>query len=62
MPLNFNLHDVCSTIRSQNPPKEKIHAAFDSLGFNLCQTYYSSDLWKTDAPPEAVYDIFKKWK
>ena len=61
-PLNFNLHDVCSTIRAQNPRKEQIHAAFESLNFNLCQTYYNGDLWKTDAPPEAVYDIFKKFK
>ena len=61
-PLNFNLHDVCSTIRAQNPEKKKIHAAFASLNYKLCQTYYSGELWKTDAPPEAIYDIFKKWK
>ena len=61
-PLNFNLHDVCSTIRAQNPQKKQIHSAFASLNFKLCQTYYSGDLWKTDAPPEVVYDIFKQWK
>ena len=32
------------------------------MGFKLCQTYYDGDLYKTDAPPEAVYDIFKKFK
>jgi len=61
-PLSFNLPDVCSTIRAVNPQKEKIYAAFASLGYRVCQTYYDGDLWKTDAPPEAVYDIFKKWK
>ena len=61
-PLSFNLADVCSNIRAFNPQKEKIHSAFSSLGFKLCQTYYDGDLWKTDAPPDAVYDIFKKWK
>ena len=61
-PLSFSVHDVCSTIRAQNPRKEQVHAAFKSLNFRLCQTYYNGDLWKTDAPPEAVYDIFKKWK
>lgn len=35
-PLNFNLHDVCSTIRAQNPEKKKIHAAFASLNYKLC--------------------------
>ena len=62
VPLNYNLQDVCSTIRSTNPTKRLVHAAFASLNYKLCQTYYSSDQWKTDAPPEAVYDIFKKWK
>ena len=62
LPLSYNLHDVCSTIRTQNPEKKKIHAAFASLGHRLCQTYYNGDLWKTDAPPEVVYDILKKYK
>jgi len=39
-----------------------MHAAFASLNYKLIQTYYDGDLWRTDAPPEAVYDIFKKWK
>ena len=49
-------------MRTTNPTKKQIYSAFSSLGYKLCQTYYSGDLWKTDAPPEVVYDIFKKWK
>lgn len=26
------------------------------------QTYYNSNLWKTDAPPETVYEIIKSYK
>ena len=61
-PLSYSLHDICGMLRTQNPPKEKIHAAFASLGFRVCQTYYDAQLWKTDAPPEAIYDILKKHK
>ena len=39
-----------------------MHAAFASLGHRICQTYYNGELWKTDAPPEVIYDIFKQWK
>jgi len=37
-------------------------AGFRSLDFTLTQTYYDPNLWKTNAPPEAVYDIFKQFK
>jgi len=36
LPLSFNMHDVCSTIRAQNPKKEQVHSAFKSLNFRLC--------------------------
>ena len=61
-PLNYNFNDVCSNLRSFNPPKDKIQNAFASLGYQIVQTYYDGDLYKTDAPPEAIYDVFKKWK
>lgn len=37
-------------------------SAFHSLGYKAIQTYYDSNLWKTDASNEVVYDIFKAWK
>ena len=61
-PLSYSLSEVASTIRSVNPTKKQISSAFASLGFKSCQTFYNGELWKTDAPPEAVYDIFKKFK
>lgn len=46
----------------ENPSKSEIIAGFRSLNYPLCQTYYDSNLWKTTAPPEVIYDIFKSWK
>jgi hypothetical protein len=37
-------------------------AAFNSLGYLITQTYYDPKLFKTNAPPEVIYDIFKAWK
>ena len=34
----------------------------NQLGYKAVQTYYSSKLWKTNAPPEVIYDIFKAYK
>lgn len=45
-----------------NPRKRHLAAYFASLDYKLVQAYYSSDQWKTDAPPEAIYDIIKKHK
>jgi tRNA (guanine26-N2/guanine27-N2)-dimethyltransferase len=28
----------------------------------LAQSYYDPKLFKTNAPPEVIYDIFKSWK
>ena len=32
------------------------------LGYNAIQTYYNPKYWKTDAPPEVLYDVFKAYK
>lgn len=60
--MSFDLSMICSNLKCENPTKNQVLAGFKSLGFKVCQTYYNPDLWKTDAPPEAVYDIFKQFK
>ena len=32
--------------------------AINQYGYKAVQTYYNSKLWKTNAPPEILYDIF----
>ena len=62
IPLNYDLANVCSHVKVECPKKKEIHTAFQSLGYKLAQTYYDPKLFKTDAPPEAIYDIFKSYK
>jgi len=45
-----------------NPTLREITAGFSSLEYRIAQTYYEPTLWKTDAPPEVVYEIFKAYK
>ena len=58
-PLSYHFNQVSSNLKCINPTKLEVIAAFLSLNYKIGQTYYDPDLWKTDAPPEAVYDIFK---
>jgi len=61
-PLSFDFPTVQSQIRMTTMSKKELQAGFRSLGYKCAQTYYSHSLWKTDAPPEVVYDVFKKFK
>jgi tRNA (guanine26-N2/guanine27-N2)-dimethyltransferase len=61
-PLNYSFVNVCSELKLINPTKEQIIAGFRSLNYMLCQTYYNSYLWKTNAPPSVIYEIFKQFK
>ena len=59
IPLNYDLDFICSSIKSSNPGKGGFTYALSQLGYKAVQTYYAPRLWKTDAPPEVIYDIVK---
>lgn len=61
-PLSYELSHIAGTFKVQNPRKGQLLAAFQSLGYMLTQTYYEPKLFKTNAPPEVIYDIFRAWK
>lgn len=61
-PLSFDLSQICSNLKVINPTSREIISGFTSLNYKLAQTYYDPTLWKTDAPPEAIYDIIKAYK
>jgi len=62
-PLSYNLEQIFKQLGcTRTPPKREIIAGFRSLGFNACQTYYDPRLWKTNAPPQIVYDVVKSYK
>lgn len=62
VPLSYEFSHIVSTFKVSNPRKNQLMAAFNSLGYLITQTYYEPKLFKTNAPPEVVYDIFKAWK
>lgn len=61
-PLNYDLSYISASLKVQNPSKKEFMYAMNQLGYKAVQTYYSSKLWKTNAPPEQLYDIFKVYK
>ena len=56
------MSQVCSNLKVANPTKAQLIAGFKSLNYKAVQTYYDPNLWKTNAPPEVWYDIFKSFK
>mgnify|MGYP000940867795 CR=1 FL=1 len=62
VPLNFDTAFICSSIKSHVPDKRNFVYAMKKLGYNAIQTYYNPKYWKTDAPPEVLYDVFKAYK
>jgi len=61
-PLSMDYDRLISELKASSIPKKMIHSAFKSLGYDLVQTYYKPNLFKTNAPHKAIYDIFKAWK
>lgn len=61
-PLNYDVNYIASSLRCINPSKKEFVFAVNELGYRAIQTYYNSDQWKTNAPPEVLYDIFKVYK
>mmetsp|Transcript_14412 Transcript_14412/g.24569 ORF Transcript_14412/g.24569 Transcript_14412/m.24569 type:complete len:126 (+) Transcript_14412:1339-1716(+) len=45
-----------------NPDKREFVFALSQLGYKAVQTYYNSDNWKTDAPPEVIYEVLRAYK
>lgn len=62
IPLNYDINFISSSLRMQNPSKKEFMYAMNQLGYKAVQTYYNSKLWKTDAPPDVLYDLFKAHK
>ena len=67
MPLNeqiFNL-DYSQFSRDVNLSSFKMtifRGALENLGYKIEQSYYDPNLFKTDAPVNAIYDILKQYK
>lgn len=62
MPLNYDLNNIASSLKHFNPTKREFLLGLSNYGYKAVQTYYSSALWKTNAPSEILYDLFKNHK
>lgn len=61
-PLSYDFDRLIWEIKWESISRKAIFSAFKSLNYQLVQTYYKPQLYKTNASPRAVYDIFKAWK
>lgn len=61
-PLSLDFDRLISEVKAESLSKKQIYSSFKSLGYDLAQTYYRPSLFKTNAPHQVVYDIFKSWK
>ncbi|CAD8055126.1 unnamed protein product [Paramecium primaurelia] len=61
-PYTYNMTYLASNLKCSNISKKEIYAGFQSLGYKIAQCYLQVDLYKTNAPNQAIYDIIKTWK
>ena len=59
--MNWDFAQIASSLKCQNPTKNQLFTAFKSLDYEVTQTYYNPKLYKTNAPPDVVYDVFKAY-
>lgn len=62
IPLNYDITYISASLKAPNPAKKEFMFTMKQLGYNAVQTYYNAKQWKTDAPPEVLYDLFKVFK
>lgn len=60
-PLSYDVAHIASILKVQNPSKAELIAAVRSLDYIACQSWYSPKLYKTNAPADVIYDIFKAY-
>lgn len=61
-PLAYDITFITSSLKHGNLSKKEFLYGLSQHGYKASQTYYSSKLWKTDAPPDIIYDLFKVHK
>ncbi|KAF8071357.1 tRNA (guanine(26)-N(2))-dimethyltransferase 1 [Scenedesmus sp. PABB004] len=61
VPLYYNIHDLCKTVRCSPPPAETLRSALLNAGYRVSGSHASPLALKTDAPPAAVWDVVRCW-
>ena len=60
--FSFCISRLTKFLRMSCPRSLQIQSALQSLGFQARRCYTYSDLIKTNAPFQAIYDVFKQFK
>jgi len=60
-PLSIDVSHIQAEIKCPAFKRKKVINSIASLGFKCVQTYYNPNLWKTDAPLQAFYDVYKSF-
>jgi tRNA (guanine26-N2/guanine27-N2)-dimethyltransferase len=61
VPLYYDLHDVCKTLKCQSPKMEVMKSALINAGFRVSGSHANPLAIKTDAPVEVFFDILRCW-
>ncbi|WIA32628.1 hypothetical protein OEZ86_003431 [Tetradesmus obliquus] len=61
VPLYYNVHDMCRTVRCTPPRAEQLRSALINAGFRVSGSHANPLALKTDAPPKVVWDIIRCW-
>jgi len=60
--ITWNIHPLFRHIKTKEPAKENIKAAFFHAGYKHYDSYCHPKGFKTDAPRSFIYDVVRKWK
>ncbi|CAL5223126.1 g5591 [Coccomyxa viridis] len=61
VPLYYNLHTMCKTLRVTPPGNSTVRSAIVNAGYRVSGTHANPLGLKTDAPPEVMWDIMRCW-
>lgn len=61
VPLYYDLHDVCKTLKCQSPKMEVMKSAIINAGYRVSGSHANPLAIKTDAPVDVFFDILRCW-
>lgn len=61
VPLYYSFETLCGIAKSPLPRKAIIISALERLGFRTSLSHAKPEVIKTDAPPDAIWDLLKEW-
>eukprot|EP01017_Pseudomicrothorax_dubius_P003842 TRINITY_DN10650_c0_g1_i1.p1 TRINITY_DN10650_c0_g1~~TRINITY_DN10650_c0_g1_i1.p1 ORF type:complete len:270 (+),score=39.43 TRINITY_DN10650_c0_g1_i1:155-964(+) len=62
IPYSIATNSICKFLKSTLPSQKQIVAGITSLGFRCVPSYLFVNLWKTNAPQNAIFDMIRAWK